>query len=205
MVKKNRRSRRSTAAAAPAATHQNPDDLYKAPTPGLKDVVFTEGSAQDAARFEENLRTLASYVGTQSWSQSSEIAKAMVELQAPVHDELEKPTRMYYVYKTLEEPVPVPAQTKEKYHADETTKNVPVVDDYEYKEERHIFGCIIRMILFLRLRRNWFRFSRRFVDIILASRFLRFNMYRSSKLHHCFHNLRRLRPRLSTYIACQCS
>ena len=135
MVKKNRRSQRATAAAAPAATHQNPDELYKAPTTGLKDIVFTEGSAQDAARFEENLRTMASYVGTQPWSQSSEIVKAMVELQAPVHDEPEKPTRTYYVFSTLDVPVPVPAQTKEKYHADGTTKNVPVVDDYEYKEE----------------------------------------------------------------------
>ena len=92
MIKKNRRSRRTTAAAAPAAT-QNPDESHKAPTPGLKDIVFTEGSAQDAARFEENLRTLASYVGTQPWSQSSEIAKAMLELQAPVHTEPEKPIR----------------------------------------------------------------------------------------------------------------
>ena len=93
MTKKNRRSRRATAATTSAATHQNPDDLYKAPTTGLKDIVFTEGSAQDAARFEENLRTLANYVGTQSWSQSSEIAKAMVEFRAPVHIEREKPIR----------------------------------------------------------------------------------------------------------------
>ena len=124
MVKKNRRSRKATAAAAPAATHQNPDELYKAPTPGLKDIVFTEGSAQDAARFEENLRTLASYVGTQAWSQSSEIAKAMLELQAPVHVEPEKPTRMYHVFRTFGDPVPVPPQTKKAFHADGTTANV---------------------------------------------------------------------------------
>ena len=67
MVKKSRRSRRTTAAAAPAAT-QNQDETYKAPTLGLKDIVFTEGTLQDAARFEENPRTLASHVGSQLWS-----------------------------------------------------------------------------------------------------------------------------------------
>ena len=63
----SRRSRRTTAAAAPAAT-ENQDETYKAPTLGLKDIVFTEGTAQDAARFKENLRKLASHVGPQPWS-----------------------------------------------------------------------------------------------------------------------------------------
>ena len=51
MVKKSRRSRRTTAAAAPAAT-QNQDETYKITTLGLKDIVFTEGTAQDAEKFE---------------------------------------------------------------------------------------------------------------------------------------------------------
>ena len=68
-----------TAARAPAAT-PNKDETYKAPTLGMKEVTFTEGTAQDAARFEEVVGKLASYVGTQPWSRSSEVAKAMNEL-----------------------------------------------------------------------------------------------------------------------------
>ena len=69
MAKKNRRTRRTIASQAPAAT-ENQDEAYKASTLGLKDIVFTEGTPQDAARFEEVLRNLASYVRTQPWSQS---------------------------------------------------------------------------------------------------------------------------------------
>ena len=124
MVKKSRRSRRTTAAAAPAAT-QNQDESYEAPTLGLKKIVFTEGTAQDAARFEENLRTLASYVGTQPWSQSSEIAKAMLELQAPVHIEPKKPIRKYYVHQEGDAVQGKKEQTEDKYRADKTTVGRP--------------------------------------------------------------------------------
>ena len=58
---------RSTAARAPAAT-LNGDKSYKAPTLGMKEVTFTEVTAQDAARFEDVINKLASYVGTQLWS-----------------------------------------------------------------------------------------------------------------------------------------
>ena len=63
MVKKSRRSWRTTAAAAPAAT-QNQDETWKAPTLGLKDIMFTKGTGQDAAGFEKVLRKLASHVGS---------------------------------------------------------------------------------------------------------------------------------------------
>ena len=165
MVKKNRRSRRTTAAAAPAATHQNPDESHKAPTPGLRDIVFTEGSAQDAARFEENLRTLASYVGTQAWSQSSEIAKAMLELQAPVHVEPEKPTRSYYVFREPGGAVPVPPETTDVFRADGTTPNVPVVDDYEYKEKWHEYGKDKEQ--YKRRQRDWTENNARVYHLVL--------------------------------------
>ena len=97
MAKKNRGSRRKTAAQAPVAT-QNQNETEKAPTLGLKDIVFTEGTEQDAARFEEVLRKLASHVATQPWSRLSEIARTMIELKAPVHDESPKPIRKYYVH-----------------------------------------------------------------------------------------------------------
>ena len=60
------RSRRSTAARAPTAT-QNADENYAAPTLGMREVTFTEGTAQDAARFEQVVSKLASYVGTPPW------------------------------------------------------------------------------------------------------------------------------------------
>ena len=63
--KRFRRSRRATD-RAPAATPN--EEEYKAPTVGLRKVTFTEGTAQDAARFEDVMNKLASYVGTQPWS-----------------------------------------------------------------------------------------------------------------------------------------
>ena len=65
MGKRFRRGRRKTV-RAPAATLN--EEEYEAPTLGLKKVTFTEGTAQDAVRFEDVLNKLASYVGTQPWS-----------------------------------------------------------------------------------------------------------------------------------------
>ena len=70
MGKKSRRGRRTITDAAPAAT-QSADESHKATTMGLEHVVFTQGGAQDAAKFEEYLEVMASYVGTQPWLQSS--------------------------------------------------------------------------------------------------------------------------------------
>ena len=83
---KFQRGRRSTAARAPVAT-TNADESYKARTLGMRDVTFTEGTAQDATRFEDFINKLARYVETQPWSRSSEVAKTMGELRAPVYDE----------------------------------------------------------------------------------------------------------------------
>ena len=67
MGKRYWRGRRATV-RAPAATPNEED--YKSPTVGLRKVTFTESTAQDAARFEDVLNKLTSYVGTQPWSQS---------------------------------------------------------------------------------------------------------------------------------------
>ena len=61
MGKRFRRSQITTG-RAPAETPN--EEEYKAPTLGLNKVTFTEGTAQDAARFENVLNKLASYVGT---------------------------------------------------------------------------------------------------------------------------------------------
>ena len=78
---------------APAATPNKEE--YEAPTGGLRKMTFTEVTAQDAARFEDVLNKLASYVGTQPWSQSSVAAKAMGKLLDPVLTERTKPVRYW--------------------------------------------------------------------------------------------------------------
>ena len=127
MGKKNRRGRRTTADTT-SAENQNDEE---APTLGLKHIVFTHGGPQDAAIFEEYLEVLSSHVGIQPWHQLSEIAKAMIELQAPVHPEPTKPVRKYYIAQastvTTEK-----VQTTDKFTGSSTTPNEPVVDDYEH-------------------------------------------------------------------------
>ena len=56
---------------------------FTAPTPGLKDVIFTWGTVKDAARFEDTVSSLARFVGTQYWKFSSMASKAMSTLSAP--------------------------------------------------------------------------------------------------------------------------
>ena len=77
---KSQRNRRRTGGAS---EETSADNEYTAPTPGLKNVLFTRGTTRDAARFNDTLNTLARYVGVQAWSQSTVTAKAMIELVAP--------------------------------------------------------------------------------------------------------------------------
>ena len=126
MGKKSRRGRRTTTDAA-SAENLSADDTQKAQTMGLEHVVLTHGGAQDAAKFEEYLEVLSSHVGIQPWHQSSEVAKAMIELQAPVHIEPPKPVREYYAAQAT-----FGIKTTDKYSNNSRTPNVPVVDDYEH-------------------------------------------------------------------------
>ena len=61
MGKRFRRGWRATV-RDPAATPN--EEEYESPTLGLRKVTFTEGTAQDAAQFEDVLNNIASYVGT---------------------------------------------------------------------------------------------------------------------------------------------
>ena len=90
---------------APAATPN--EEEYEAPTVGLRKVTFTEGTAQDTARFEDGRNKLASYVGTQPCSRSSVVAKAMGELLDPVFTGPTKPVRRYYVHLERDAVVPI--------------------------------------------------------------------------------------------------
>ena len=134
---------------------------------GLKDIIFTEGTAQDAARFEEVLRTLTSHVGTQPWSQLSEIVKAMVELQAPIHAEPQKPIRNYYVHQEGDAAQGVRAQTTDKYRVDGTTPNKAFMDDYEYKETWHEYGKDKEQ--WKKRQRNWTENNARAYHLVLLS------------------------------------
>ena len=67
MGKRFWRGRRATG-RAPAATPN--EEEYKAPTVGLRKVMFTKGTVQYAARFEDVLNKLASYVDMQPCSRS---------------------------------------------------------------------------------------------------------------------------------------
>ena len=88
----------------------------------MRDVTFTEGTAQDAARFEDAINKLASYVGTQPWSRSSEVAKALGELLDPVFTDPTKPVRRYYVHLERDAVVPIPRdQTTLRMHIDQAT------------------------------------------------------------------------------------
>ena len=104
MGKRFRRSRRATG-RDPEATPN--EEEYKAPSVWMRKVTFTEGTTQDAARFEDVLNKLASYVGTQPWSRSSVAAKAMGKLLVPVFTEPKKPVRRYYVHLERDAVVPI--------------------------------------------------------------------------------------------------
>ena len=98
--------------------------------------MFTEGTAQDAARFKDVLNKLASYVGTQPWSRSSVSVKAMGELLDPVFTEPTKPVQRYYVHLERYAVVPIPRdQTTKRVHTDQVTPNVPVDDELNWKLE----------------------------------------------------------------------
>ena len=83
-----------------ASEETSADNDYTAPTPGLKNLLFTRGTTRDAARFIETLNTLAMHVGVEAWSQSTVTAKAMIELVAPSWTQPSKPARMYNVAPT---------------------------------------------------------------------------------------------------------
>ena len=119
--KKNaRRNGTGTGAAAPRE--------FTAPTSGLEDVYFTWGTAKDAAKFEDTVSALASFVGTQGWTRSSEASKAMTALEAPVITAPNRPVREYWTDATWV------AKTYEKTSGEgaDLVQLAPVLDDWEH-------------------------------------------------------------------------
>ena len=70
---------------------------FSAPTAGYEDKVFTHGTARDAAVYEEVLKHLKRYLGTQPWREIDQLTKAIASLEAPAYVKPEKPKRLFYL------------------------------------------------------------------------------------------------------------
>ena len=58
-------------------------ERFEAPTVNLEHVLFSRGSTRDAAKCKETVSILSRYVGTRSWSYSTFVATAMLDLKSP--------------------------------------------------------------------------------------------------------------------------
>ena len=133
---KNSKAQRYKRKTGGASEETSAENSYTAPTPGLKNVLFTRGTTRDAARFIDTLNTLARYVGVQIWSQSTATAKAMIKLVTLSFTQPLKPVRLYYVTPTIDVPGTVPTtKTARRFVMGTTTKDVPVDDDIDWKME----------------------------------------------------------------------
>ena len=133
MVKKTK-SQRYKRKTGRASDETKAEISYTAPTPGLKNVLFTRGTTRNAAKYINTLNTLARHVGVQAWSQSTVTAKAMIELVAPSWTQPSNPVRMYYVTPTTLVPATDPmTQTVRRSVTGTVIKNVVVDDDIDWK------------------------------------------------------------------------
>ena len=69
---------------------------HTAPTPGLEKVVFTHGTPQDAAVFEDVVKQVTNYLASQGWKGVSKLRKALESLKDPVLVEPTRPKREYW-------------------------------------------------------------------------------------------------------------
>ena len=89
MGKTNRRRYRKKGESADSSAAS---PKHESRTPGLEDVVFTYGTAKDAAAFEHTLGELVKYVGVQSWRGAPAASLALSSLEKPVHVPPTRPT-----------------------------------------------------------------------------------------------------------------
>ena len=125
------RNKRTTS-RAPAET--SGANVFMAPTSGLNNAMFTQGTKKDTAKYMDMINKLARYVGTQAWSQSTVDAKAVIELVEPESVDPTKPTRMYYLAVPLDMTAPNPRKKKEdRFEVGTLKENITVADNIEWK------------------------------------------------------------------------
>ena len=106
---------------------------HTAPTPGLEKVVFTHGTPQDAAVFEDVVKQVTSYLASQGWKGVSKLRKALESLEDPTLVEPTRPEREYWEDE---------AKTKktDKLVNDDGEALVPVMKDQLYAIELQIYS-----------------------------------------------------------------
>ena len=80
------------ASSAPTKTKK----MFQAPTKGYEYILFTSGTAKDAARFMDTIEQLSRYVDALGWMQSSALTKVMTNLKDPLLVAPVRLTRMYF-------------------------------------------------------------------------------------------------------------
>ena len=99
---------------------------HTAPTPGLENVVFTHGTPQDAATYEDVVKQVTKYLGSQNYKGVAKLRKALETLTKP---ELVEPTRPKRQYWTTDQQV---EQTT-------TVTKFPVVGDQLHALDMQIY------------------------------------------------------------------
>ena len=99
------------------------NEIFEAPTVNLEHVVFLRGLTREASKFKETVSTLSRYVGTRSWSYSTIVATATLELKIPLLIALVRPVKEYMMKG---------AKTLDRFDADGKT-NPSVIDNANYK------------------------------------------------------------------------
>ena len=73
-----------------------PTGGHTAPTPGLEKVVFTHGTPQDAANYEDVVKQVTKYLGSQNYKGVAKLRKALESLEKPVLVAPVRPVRKYW-------------------------------------------------------------------------------------------------------------
>ena len=91
MGKQGRRGRANRGKSGEQASTTSPK--HESRTPGLEDVVFTFGSAKDAATFDHTMGELVKYVGVQPWRGAAAASQALDTGVEPTFVEPTRPVR----------------------------------------------------------------------------------------------------------------
>ena len=137
-MRRKPRSQRNRCMTSGASAEVSSANKFMPPTSGLNNVMFTGGTTRNAAKFMDTVKKLACHVGTQTWSQSTVAAKAIIELAEPELVEPTKPVRKYYLAVPDDEEASDPrAQTNDRFEVLSLKDNIKVVDNIEWKMTLH--------------------------------------------------------------------